>query len=105
MSTGIDRATATQNRRVMSASSGLGPESAVTRTGSSAIPQIGHEPGPGRRISGCIGHVHSETSPLGAGVAVEHVAWYPRPPGWLRAGSASNLDWQSAEQKWTVSPS
>ena len=47
----------------MSASSGLGPESAVTVTGSSAIPQIGHAPGPGRRISGCIGQVHSATSP------------------------------------------
>ena len=45
--TGIDRATPTQNRRVMSASSGLGPLSAVTITGSRAIPQIGHEPGPG----------------------------------------------------------
>ena len=51
----------------MSASSGLGPVSAVTVTGSSAIPQIGHEPGPGRRISGCIGHVHSVTSPRSPG--------------------------------------
>jgi hypothetical protein len=64
--TGIDRATPTQNRRVMSASSGLGPLSAVTVTGSSAIPQIGHEPGPGRRTSGCIGQVHSVASPAGA---------------------------------------
>ena len=62
-STGIASAAATQNRRVMSASSGLGPESAVTVTGSSAIPQIGHAPGAERRISGCIGHVHSATSP------------------------------------------
>ena len=46
-STGTDSATPTQNRRVMSASSGLGPVSAVTMTGSSAIPQIGQEPGPG----------------------------------------------------------
>ena len=69
-STGIASAAATQNRRVMSASSGLGPDSAVTVTGSSAIPQIGHAPGPERRISGCIGHVHSATSPAVAPAAV-----------------------------------
>ena len=34
-----------QNRRVMSTSSGLGPASAVGISGSSAMPQIGHEPG------------------------------------------------------------
>ena len=39
------------NRLVMSSSSGLGPLSAVTSAGSSAIPQMGHDPGPGRRIS------------------------------------------------------
>ena len=46
-----------QNRRVMSTSSGFGPLSAVTSNGSSAMPQIGHEPGPTWRISGCIGQV------------------------------------------------
>ena len=66
--TGRDRATPTQKRRVMSRSSGDGPASAVTVTGSSAMPQIGHDPGPGRRISGCIGHVYSTTSPLPGGV-------------------------------------
>ena len=60
--TGTDSTNATQNRRVMSRSSALGPASAVTSTGSSAIPQIGHAPGPGCRISGCIGHVYSATS-------------------------------------------
>ena len=35
-----------QKRRVKSASSGLGRLSAVTSTGSRAIPQIGQEPGP-----------------------------------------------------------
>ena len=65
----MDRATPTQNRRVMSASSGLGPVSAVTVTGSSAIPQIGQEPGPGRRISGCIGQVHSTDLPGAAAAA------------------------------------
>ena len=38
-------------------------------TGSSAIPQIGHAPGPGCRISGCIGQVHSATSPGDGAVA------------------------------------
>ena len=69
MTMGIVKAVATQKRRVMSASSGLGPASAVTVTGSRAIPQIGHDPGPGRRISGCIGQVHSATSPRTGEVA------------------------------------
>ncbi len=55
--TGTASTTPIQKRRVMSASSGFGPVSAVTITGSSAIPQIGHEPGPTCRISGCIGQV------------------------------------------------
>src|SRR5215213_9862542 len=62
-STGTASASPIQNRRVMSVSSGLGPESTDTVTGSSAIPQIGQAPGPGRRISGCIGQVHSSASP------------------------------------------
>ena len=48
----------TQSRRVMSTSSGLGPSSAVGVIGSSAMPQIGQDPGPSRTISGCIGQVH-----------------------------------------------
>src|SRR5680860_1453463 len=63
MRTGMVSATPTQNRRVMSLSSALGPVSAGTMTGSSAIPQIGQEPGPGCRISGCIGQVYSTVSP------------------------------------------
>ncbi|MNI26935.1 hypothetical protein D3C73_806560 [compost metagenome] len=46
-----------QNRRVMSMSSSFGSASRLTRTGSSAMPQIGHDPGPTCRISGCIGQV------------------------------------------------
>src|SRR5580704_14800093 len=48
-----------QKRRVMSRSSELSSAAAVTVRGSSAMPQIGHEPGPGRTISGCIGQVYS----------------------------------------------
>src|SRR3954462_12169188 len=47
----------TQNRRVMYSSSGL-LSSATMVLDSSAIPQIGHEPGWERTISGCIGQVY-----------------------------------------------
>ena len=43
----------------MSRSSGFASSSSVTVRGSSAMPQIGHAPGAGRTISGCIGHTHS----------------------------------------------
>ena len=46
-------------RRVMSASSGLGPESAAAVAGSNAMPQMGQLPGPVCLISGCIGQVNS----------------------------------------------
>ncbi len=55
--TGSARASPIQNRRVMSASSGLGCVAAVTSSGSSAMPQIGQAPGPTCRISGCMGQV------------------------------------------------
>ncbi len=47
-----------QNRRVMSTSSGLGPVSAATVIGSSAMPHFGQLPGSSRTISGCIGQVY-----------------------------------------------
>ena len=46
MRTGTDRTTPNQKRRVMSRSSSDGPVSAVTMTGSRAIPQMGQVPGP-----------------------------------------------------------
>jgi hypothetical protein len=58
----------------MSRSSGLGPSSAVTVTGSSAMPQIGQAPGPGCRISGCIGQVYSTTWPSAGGAGVDRGA-------------------------------
>ena len=77
-----------QNRRVMSTSSGLGPVSAVTITGSRVIPQIGHTPGPGRRISGCIGHVYSTASTVSSveadRSAVELLV--PVTPPWILLG-------------------
>jgi len=36
---------------------GIGPSSALARTGSSAMPHFGQAPGRGCRISGCIGQV------------------------------------------------
>ena len=63
---GTVRTTATMKRRFMSTSSGFGASSSEIVRGSSAIPQIGHEPGPGRTISGCIGHVYSTPLPAGA---------------------------------------
>ena len=55
--TGKASARPIQKRRVISASSGLGPASAAAISGSSAMPQIGQLPGASRRISGCIGQV------------------------------------------------
>jgi len=43
----------------MSRNSGFSSSIAVTVRGSSAMPQIGHDPGPGLIISGCMGHVYS----------------------------------------------
>src|ERR1022692_1173021 len=58
-SSGAVSARLIQKRRVMSRSSGFSSVAAVTVRGSSAMPQIGHEPGPGRTISGCMGQVYS----------------------------------------------
>src|ERR1700722_10939841 len=58
-SRGAVRTTLTQNRRVMSRSSGLSSVAAVTVRGSRAMPQIGQEPGAGRMIYGRMGQVYS----------------------------------------------
>src|ERR1035437_7788369 len=57
--TGTVRIVEITNRRFISAYSGSACSSRVTSFGSSAMPQIGHEPGPIRTISGCIGQVYS----------------------------------------------
>ena len=69
--TGTDSATAAHSRRVMSTSSWLGPWSSVISSGSSAMPQIGQEPGPSWRISGCIGHVKIVPGFAGAAGSVD----------------------------------
>ena len=42
--------------------SAVAPEPAAGISGSSAMPQIGQEPGASRTICGCIGQVHSPSS-------------------------------------------
>ena len=55
---GTVRTVPTQNRRVKSTSSGFGPSSSrLIVSGSSPMPQIGHDPGPGWRTCACIGQV------------------------------------------------
>src|SRR5262245_64266297 len=65
---GALKTTQAQKRRVISTSSGLLSSSKVTVLGSSAIPQIGQDPGSERTISGCIGQTYSVFS-AGAGGA------------------------------------
>ena len=90
-SSGMDSAALTQKRRVKSTSSGFGPSSPVgTPIGSSAMPQIGQEPGLSRTISGCIGQVYCV--PFGIAAAAG------RPPSYV-SGAASNFCLQPAEQK------
>src|ERR671924_1259835 len=66
---GAVSATEIQNRRVISTSSGLASSSKVTVLGSSAMPQIGHEPGSWRTISGCMGQTYSVLTDGAAGAA------------------------------------
>ena len=54
----------TRKRRLMSSSSGFGPSSWLTVSGSKAMPQYGHGPACSERTSGCIGQVY--TVPAGA---------------------------------------
>jgi hypothetical protein len=88
---GNESARPTQNRRVMSASSGLPSSAAPGVSGSSAMPQIGQLPGWSRTISGCIGQVHDV--PGGATGAAG------LPPPAKRPGSATNRSRQRAPQK------
>ena len=48
-----------QKRKVMSRNSGFSSCTEVKVRGSNPMPQIGHDPGWGRTISGCIGQVYS----------------------------------------------
>ncbi len=92
-SSGAARAALTQNRRRMSTSSGLGPSSTATVRGSRAMPQIGHSPGAGRTISGCIGQTYSvrETGRGDAGSsAMPHTGQAPGAVSWT-SGSIGQM--------------
>src|SRR5271170_2727741 len=89
--TGVESAKWIQNRRVISRSSSFGAASAVACSGSSAMPQIGHEPGPCWRISGCIGQVKIVPGGGSGGFGGDGTRY------WL--GSATNFARQPALQK------
>ena len=79
---GIASAVLTQNRRAMSASSGLGASSAATVRGSSAIPHFGQFPGWSRTTSGCIGQTYSISAGDGAvSVASSAIPHFGHAPG------------------------
>ena len=75
------RRTLIQKRRVIETSSGFSSSATIAVRGSSAIPQIGHEPGSARTISGCIGHVYSirvaETIGTDGSSAIPHFGHAP----------------------------
>src|ERR1035437_6953468 len=71
-SIGEAKATLIHSRLVISISSGF-DSSAVTSRGSSAMPQIGQLPGPGRTICGCIGHVNSVRLGGAVTVVIDHL--------------------------------
>ena len=84
-----------QNRRRMwrsSASSSSSPALGVA--GSSAMPQIGHEPGPSCTISGCIGQVYGRAADAGDGASASCGA-----PPRKRAGSSRKRARQRGLQK------
>jgi hypothetical protein len=71
----------------MSTSSGSGPATAPPVRGSSAMPQIGHDPGVSRTICGCIGQVHSVRGPDAktGSSAMPHFGQFPG-PRWRTSG-------------------
>ena len=101
-SSGAVRATLIQKRRVMSRNSGFSSPSAVTVRGSSAIPQIGHDPGPGRTIWGCMGHVYSVRAArlgISGSSAIPH---FGHGPGFVRElqGTSGRRRPESTLQTW-----
>ena len=92
--TGKASMTPTQNRRVMSTSSGFGASLRSATRGSSAIPHLGHAPGRLLMTSGCIGQVYSTDGGAGG------VRGF-KPPGWTTAaciasGAPERYRWGSA---------
>src|SRR5713226_2464475 len=109
--TGVVRIALAQNRRVISASSGFSCCSRVTVVGSSAMPQMGHTPGPLRTTSGCMGQVYvTSAAPTGdtargaAGVATGACVIAGLSPVYF-SGSAWNFSRQCRLQKYHFFPS
>src|SRR6266702_3234787 len=81
-------------RRIGIVSSGFSSSFAEMTRGSSAIPQIGHDPGSERTISGCIGHTYSVladgTVGRAASNAIPHLG---HAPGivWCISGSIGHM--------------
>src|SRR5689334_22790722 len=92
---GAVASTLARNRRCISVSSGFVSGSRLTVRGSSAIPQIGQDPGPVRTTSGCIGQVYvvgaAETAGAGRGGGASPVYF---------DGSARNFSRQRGLQKY-----
>ena len=92
--TGTVSATLTQKRRVIETNSGFSSCSATAVLGSSAMPQIGQDPGPSRTISGCMGKVYSirvgSAEPAARSSAIPH---FGQAPGrsWLTSGSIGQM--------------
>ena len=82
-----------QKRRLKSRSSGLPSSSRLGISGSSAMPQIGQVPGPGWRISGCIGQMWIAPASAGDGGDGGCGDRYC-------SGAASNFSRQRCAQKW-----
>ena len=94
--TGAAPAAAIQARRRMSISSGLGPASADTSSGSSAMPQIGQAPGPSWRTSASMGQTNIVPGGTGGSARGAGDRYF--------SGSAANFVRQPAEQKWWAVP-
>src|SRR2546427_9877395 len=79
----------TQKRRVIATSSGLTSSSSVTVLGSSAMPQMGQEPGSCLTISGCMGQTYSVFTD-GAAATIGSSAM-------PHLGQAPGCDWRASE--------
>src|SRR5277367_1148174 len=103
-SSGAVRARLIQKRWVISRSSGFSSSVAEIVRGSSAMPQMGHDPGLGRTISGCIGQVYS--TGCGCGLGVPRVTRLELGRAGLRyfPGSDLNFSAQPAQQKYSDLP-
>ena len=93
---GPDRTTLTQKRRVMSFNSWSSSwPSSDTVSGSNAMPQMGQLPGPSRTISACIGQVYCVLGlPVGGGLtgskAMPHLGQAPG-PSWRTSGCIGHV--------------